>query len=530
MSHTLALPRPAANPWRTHGLLLAGLLLLLLLLYRQTALGMAQIWSRNDTFAHGYLVLPLSLWLVWRQRAAVLAQTPGVMPWMLVPLAVLTIAWMLAELVGVNALAQFAFVGMLICAVPLMLGAAVTRTIVFPLAFLLFAVPFGEFMLDPMMNWTADFVVAALRFSGIPVYREGLFFVIPTGNWSVIDECSGVRYLIASFMVGTLFAYLNYRSQLKRALFMLVAFLVPIVANWLRAYIIVMMGHLSNNRLATGVDHLLYGWVFFGIVIFLMFMVGMRWADPQEAEAAPALAPQPPSGSVPERTRPGMPAALVTVLAALLLAWPHGAIGSFEHLERSAAAPTLELPQAIAGWTQGEPPALEWAPQWHGARLTLNRGYRFEGEQVGVYLAYYRGQDQERKLVSSINAVVGMNDRRWNSVEVRAGPAAGKGVPGAGYREYDILGPEARAGAAGPRPYVVARAAYWIDGRLYGNDIVAKLAMAWSRLSGQLDDGAAIVIYARADDFEQARRRVQGFQASALEPLGRALGQAHARR
>jgi len=39
---------------------------------------------------------------------------------------------------------------------------------------------------------------------------------------------------------------------------------VPIIANWLRAYMIVMIGHLSGNKLAVGVDHLIYGWLFFG--------------------------------------------------------------------------------------------------------------------------------------------------------------------------------------------------------------------------------------------------------------------------
>jgi exosortase/archaeosortase family protein len=126
-----------------------------------------------------------------------------------------------------------------------------------------------------------DFTIAALQATGIPVYREGLNFVIPSGSWSVVEACSGVRYLIASFMVGTLFAYLNYNSWKRRAGFMLISIVVPIVANWLRAYMIVMIGHLSGNTLAVGVDHLIYGWVFFGVVIMIMFMIGARWSEPQ---------------------------------------------------------------------------------------------------------------------------------------------------------------------------------------------------------------------------------------------------------
>ena len=78
-----------------------------------------------------------------------------------------------------------------------------------------------------MREKTADFVVLALQATGIPVYREGLWFVIPSGQWSVVDACSGVRYLIASFMVGSLFAYLNYRSLRRRAVFVLVSILLP---------------------------------------------------------------------------------------------------------------------------------------------------------------------------------------------------------------------------------------------------------------------------------------------------------------
>ena len=124
--------------------------------------------------------------------------------------------------------------------------------------------PFGEFLLPVLMEYTANFTVTALRLSGIPVYREGLQFVIPSGSWSVVEACSGVRYLIASFMIGTLFAYLNYRSTRRRLVFMGVSIVVPILANWLRAYMIVMLGHLSGNTIAVGVDHLIYGWLFFG--------------------------------------------------------------------------------------------------------------------------------------------------------------------------------------------------------------------------------------------------------------------------
>src|SRR5439155_12783777 len=160
-----------------------------------------------------------------------------------------------------------------------LIGTRVARALAFPLAFLFFAVPFGEFLVPVMIDWTADFTIWALRISGVPVYREGSFFMIPSGMWSVVEACSGLRYLIASLMIGCLFAYISYRSPLRRARFVAAAVVVPLIANWLRAYIIVILAHLTSNRLATGIDHVIYGWIFFGVVMAILFWVGLQWRE-----------------------------------------------------------------------------------------------------------------------------------------------------------------------------------------------------------------------------------------------------------
>ena len=241
------LPLPSSAQWQR---LAPGLLLLaaVLLLFRETAVAMVTIWERSETFAHAFLVPPIVLWLVWRRRATLAVLAPRPAPWVLLPMAAVALLWLLAELASVNAATQFALVAMLVLTVPLVFGLEVAKALTFPLMFSFFAVPVGEFMVPNMMEWTASFTVAALQFTGVPVLREGLQFVIPTGNWSVVEACSGVRYLIASFMVGTLFAYLNYQSTKRRVIFMAVSLLVPIVANWFRAYLIVMLGHMSGNK------------------------------------------------------------------------------------------------------------------------------------------------------------------------------------------------------------------------------------------------------------------------------------------
>ncbi len=192
MSAVLA-PAVASQRWTKALAGLAGLWLLLALLYADTVSGMVWIWIRSETFAHAFLVPPIVAWLIWRRRAIVAAIEPRSQPAFLLALLPLMALWLAGDLVKVNAAIHFAWVAMLVVCVPATLGWRVTRELTFPLLFLFFAVPFGDFMLGPMMEWTADFTIAALQMTGIPVYREGLNFVIPSGSWSVVEACSGVR-------------------------------------------------------------------------------------------------------------------------------------------------------------------------------------------------------------------------------------------------------------------------------------------------------------------------------------------------
>ncbi len=134
----------ATTPWRIALPALAVLLLAIGLLYRDTAATMVGIWYRSETFAHCFLVLPLTLWMIWRKREELAAIEPRPRPLVLVAMLAVALVWLAADLVAVNAATQFAFVALLVLAVPAVLGFEVARAILFPLLFLFFAVPFGE--------------------------------------------------------------------------------------------------------------------------------------------------------------------------------------------------------------------------------------------------------------------------------------------------------------------------------------------------------------------------------------------------
>src|SRR5204863_5474692 len=290
----------AVDPgWRLGFPLIVGAIIAILAIHWPTVESIVAIWARSETFAHGFLIVPIVLVLIWQRRhaLAVLAPRPDALG--LVLLGCAGAVWLVAYAGEVLVVKQLALVATIWATVIAILGREVAKAITFPLGFLLLGVPMGEALIPPLMEWTADFTVAALQLSGIPVFREGLFFTIPSGNWSVVEGCSGVRYLIASFTVGVLFAYLSYQRAWKRLLFAAMSIIVPIIANGFRAYLIVMIAHLSDNRLAHGIDHFIYGWVFFGLVMLLLFWIGSFWRDPDVDSQSAASRAQPPTQASP---------------------------------------------------------------------------------------------------------------------------------------------------------------------------------------------------------------------------------------
>jgi exosortase A len=453
----------------------------ILVAHADTVASIVLIWNRSETFAHGYVVVPICLWLAWRKRDAIAATAAR--PWYpaLLLVAAAGALWMVMEVADVVGVRQFALAFMLQAAIVAVVGLGVARVIAFPLLFLLFAVPAGEFMVPTLIDWTADFTVAALRFSGVPVFREANHFVIPSGAWSVVEACSGLRYLIASVMIGVVYATVSYRSARRRAAFIAASVIVPLLANWLRAYMIVMIGHLSNNKLAVGVDHLIYGWVFFGIVMALLFWVGSFWS--QEPEDGSAL-----------RTQSIMPAANIPALrfyaiavAAIVLAAVWRPL--YAGLERAPSTAPVALGSiaASANWSVAPSLPSDWVPDYSGFVAQSRQGFVNRDASAGVHLAYYRDQRKGHELVTSGNQLVLAKNDRWKELARDTAQVTLAGRPQAAHRSE----------ITGYRDRLVVYRLYWVDGRLTDSDYAAKAMLAWSRLRGGTGDAALVVVFAQ---------------------------------
>lgn len=397
------------SAWQRLALLFGAVSAIFLTLFWRTAWSIAETWYSSRTFSHGFLIIPMSLYLVWVRRGRLAALRPRPNFWGLPVLLALSCIWLAASLGDVRVVQQFALVAMIDVLVWTSLGTEVVRAMWFPLAFLFFAVPFGEAAISPLQDFTAHFAVAALGLSRVPVLLESRTIWVPSGPWVVAEACSGIRYLISSLVLGLIYASLVYRSKKRRILFVLASIVVPILANGIRAYGIILLAYLTNNRLAVGVDHIIYGWIFFTLVQLLLFWVGLRWRETPtwEPVAAEDQSPEATTGGYLLKKVAGASvlALMLVSLAPLAQAW----------LTRRAAAVAPEQFVAVvkAPWQPVASFDQRWTPLLHPA-AEYRAAYAAGDNRVDLYLATYSPQ-QRVELVSGYNRI---SDRRsWSEFQ-----------------------------------------------------------------------------------------------------------------
>lgn len=499
--------------WLIHAVTILGLTAIILFIYQAVARFTVETWLGNQTYMHDFFIPLISGWLIWRERGKLAAMQPAITYRPLLLFLLAGFVWETGYQSDSMVIQQYSVVGMIVLAAWIMLGNTAFRILRFPLLFLFFAVPFGESLIPAMIQFTANFTADALAFTGIPVYRDGNFISIPSGNWSVIEACSGLRYFVASVTLGVLYAHLAYRSRFKKFLFILAALLVPVFANGARAYLIVMIGHLSNMTLAVGVDHLIYGWIFFGIVMLLLFWVGSWFQESPGAHAAPDRIP------LPALPVPAFSAGKLTLAASAILALAIIPAGYAQYLRQQLDLPAhiaLVPPPSQGIWRQSKSVIDDLHPHYLGSTAHFTQGYTARGSSMSLFAAYYRHQRPGTELITIDNKVVTTRDPVWQETQStqRSISIRGKSVP---VTEAKLI--------SGNRKLLVWEW-FWIDGHSVNNPYLAKLLEAKFKLWDHKDDAAVIVIATPYNERIGAENNLHDFLQQMLPGIDQSLAYA----
>ncbi|NQZ22418.1 MAG: exosortase [Colwellia sp.] len=151
--------------------------------------------------------------------------------------------------------------------------------IVFPAAFLIFIFPFWGSLTYYLQNISVASVSFMMDFTNIPTYVEAEFVQIPAGTFEIADGCSGLRYLIVSLAISSLFIFLNIKSPKRALLFFSVAVFGGLLTNWLRIMILIIIGDYTDMTHSLMNDHNSFGWYIYLPFMLSLFYFGNKISD-----------------------------------------------------------------------------------------------------------------------------------------------------------------------------------------------------------------------------------------------------------
>ena len=465
----LAKPRAPAS-WHELMVVVAPLsvgLVVLGLVFHAEVVAAIDVWIESTAYNHCFLVLPIVAYLIWDRRAVLAGAAPRAWPAASILALPAGAAWFLADRVGImegRQLAAMCLVQVLLLAV---LGWRLYRALLGPLLYLFFLVPFGAFITPQLQDITASFTTHGLNLLGIPNYSDGYTIEIPEGSFVIAEACAGLRFLIAAIAFGCLYALLMYRSPLRRGLFILVSIVVPVIANGFRALGIVVLGHILGSAQAAATDHILYGWMFFSIVILLLVILGLPFRE----DGQPRL-PVGPDPTIPTAPASAALRSVATVIAVALIAPLIGAW--FDHA--SAASLPAQWPVVPVDGCRETTPAEQSLSDAPGRVLTLRLSCGDHG--VAVRTELFSPLIDPGPIVAEQRRLVGL------SGEV------------AGATRFVVHGVTWRSVATN-EPVRVAATALWVGGSQATFGLRQRLLQGWRSIVG--GHGAPVLMVVSPD-------------------------------
>lgn len=467
--------------WRYYGLIWVLAVAVTAFVMRDAISIMANTWWVSATFNHVLLILPVFFWLIWQRKSALAQITPQPFAWGLLALLMATGIWFAGFVADVMVVQQFGFIFTLQAITLAILGRAVFHALLFPMLYMIFLIPFGEGLIPPLQDLTAVAIVKGLQLVNVPVYVDGTLLLTPSGQFTVAEACSGVRYLISTVALGALFANIAFKSWKRRLAIMVVSIAMPIVANAIRAFGIVYIAYLTDNAYAAGVDHIIYGWVFFAVVTLALLLIGMSFSD------RPVEDPPVDLGKILGRYKASLRQSSAVSIAAVAIAIL-GITALYAQYIQSRG-PDKEL-TAFAnitppdGWENVDIESAGWFPVYLNADVERMDHFGKGRSLISLYRVRYNTQDDKRELIRYGNTVIAP-DEHWT----KTGTSRHKVQWGG--QEVEIAATQLNAANGVIRDVWQV---FWVNDNVVASDLEGKLQSVFARLfAGELAVGSVVI-------------------------------------
>lgn len=255
-----------------------GLALLMLgLVFHESLMEMGNIWLGSEEYSHGFFIPVISIYLIWVQRNELRfthdfkSSLTG-----LVILLLGLLLFLLGGLATIRTIQHYAFIVSVTGIFAAAFGKAGLKTAWVPLVFLIFMVPFPNFILNNLSSklqlissWLG---VEFIRACDIMVYLEGNVIDLGGYKLQVVEACSGLRYLFPLASLSFLCAYLFKGPVWQKILIFLSSVPLTIFMNSFRIGVIGILVNRWGTEMAEGFLHDFEGWAVFLLCMVLLFI------------------------------------------------------------------------------------------------------------------------------------------------------------------------------------------------------------------------------------------------------------------
>lgn len=268
----------ALAPLKAWWPVILGLLVLYFPTYWMLAHG---IWNTEE-YAHGPIVLAVTMFLIWQRRALF---TEAAAPATRIEVAGGLAALIFGLLVYAVGRSQDILLMEVGSQIPVILGALLAtlgfravRTLWFALFFLLFMVPLPGFFVDavtgPLKEWISVIAEQVLYAAGYPIARSGVILTVGQYQLLVADACSGLHSMFSLTAMGLLYLYLmQHTSVARNAIIMAAIIPIAFAANIVRVMVLILVTYHLGDEAGQGFLHGFAGIMLFVIGLLFLFLL-----------------------------------------------------------------------------------------------------------------------------------------------------------------------------------------------------------------------------------------------------------------
>jgi exosortase B len=233
------------------------------------------IWPKDEQ-AHGPLIVAVSAWLAWcrRHRLRHMTLEPGGhAAWALLGLSLLI--YTAGRSQGMFALETPGLILSLVSGAAVVGGWSAVRVFAFPLAFLVFAIPLPNIIIDALTGslkqLVSDVAESLLHAGGLPVARSGVVLMVGQYQLLVADACSGLNSMFSLAALGALYIHIaKNTSRLHTILLVLSILPIAFCANIVRVMVLVLVTYYFGDEAGQGFVHGAAGMILFLVAIVLL--------------------------------------------------------------------------------------------------------------------------------------------------------------------------------------------------------------------------------------------------------------------